>query len=277
MVLSEDDAKLFYRLMWPLQFFVNQKLQLIPECSTLEAYQSLKAEQKLKVRDALYENIQLVDEFVAENPAGFAAEELQIVQSWRKFVAGEFFIERYLAKHAILVKEQTVYAVLGLFDPLEFNAPRELLPVYVKTVLLPFKGRIIYDGLLQPHQIYFGGGIRSDLKEVYLTAKQNQRIIENLEANPQEAVRNNKPRKSTKDWSTKIDSLRLEARELSAGASAPAIQGAVFSLVKASLEMAHVSVQSPDDLEQLREQARKAERALRKVLTILHRASVVDE
>jgi hypothetical protein len=276
MVLSKDDAKLFYRLMWPLQFFVNQRLQLIPDCSTLEAYQRLTAEQKLKVRDALYKNIQLVDEFVAENPAGFDAEELQIVKSWKRFVAGEFFIERYLAKYAILIKDQTVYAVLGLFDPLEFSAPRELLPVYVKTVLLPFKGRIIYDGLLQPHQIYFGSGIRSDLKETYLTAKQNQRIVESLEADLQETARN-KPRKSPKDWGTKIDSLRLEAQELSAGAGAPVIQGPVFSLVKASLEMAHVSVQSPDDLEQLWEQARKTERALRKVLATLNRASVSDE
>jgi len=276
MVLSEDDAKLFYRLMWPLQFFVNQRLKLIPACSTLEEYQSLTAEQKLKVRDALYKNIQLVDEFVTENPAGFGAEELQIIKGWKRFVAGEFFIERYLAKHAILIKDQTVYAVLGLFDPLEFNAPRELLPVYVKTVLLPFKGRVIYDGLLQPHQIYFGGGVRSDLRETYLTAKQNQRIVESLEAGPQETARNN-PRKPAKDWSTKIDALRASAQALSAGASALPIQGSVFSLVKASLEMAHVAVENPDDIKQLWEQARKTERALRKVLTILNRASVFDE
>jgi hypothetical protein len=276
MVLSEDDAKLFYRLMWPLQFFVNQRLQLIPDCPTVEAYQGLAAEQKLKVRDALYKNIQLVDEFIAKNPAGFAAEKLQIVKSWKRFVAGEFFIERYLAKHAILIKDQTVYAVLGIFDPLEFSAPRELLPVYVKTVLLPFKGRIIYDGLLQPHQIYFGSGIRSDLKETYLTAKQNQRIVESLEADIQEAARH-KPRRSTKDWSTKVDSLRLEAREFSAGASAPVIQGPVFSLVKASLDLAHVAVQNPDDVEQLWGHARKTERALRKVLTTLKRTSVSDE
>ncbi len=276
MVLPENDAKLFYRLMWPLQFFVNQRLALIPNCPTAEAYQNLKAEQKLKVRDALYKNIQLVDEFVEENPAGFDAEELQIIQSWRKFVAGEFFIERYLAQYAILIKDQTVYAVLGLFDPLEFSVAREQLPVYIKTVLLPFKGRIIYDGLFQPHQIRFGSGITSNLREIYLTAKQNHRIVESLEADTQGTGRH-KPRKPAKDWSTKVDALRLEARELSAGAGAPAIQGPVFSLVKASLEIAHVSVYDPDNIEQLWEHARKTERALRKVFTTLNRAAVFDE
>lgn len=41
--------------------------------------------------------------------------------------------------------------------------------------------------------------------------------------------------------------------------------------------MAHVSVHDPDDIEQLWEQARKTERALRKVLTTLNRAAVLDE
>ena len=276
MILSENDAKLFYRLMWPLQFFVNQRLELILNCPTLEAYQNLKAEQKLKVRDALYENIKLVDEFVKENPEGFNDEELQIIQSWRKFVAGEFFIERYLAKHAILIKGQTVYAVLGLFDPLEISIARQRLPTYIKTVLLPFRGRIIYDGLFQLHQIFFGSGLTSELKEKYLTAKQNNRIVESLDADTQNISRN-RSQKPTKNRSAKVDALRADAQELSADAGAPAIQMPVFSLVKASLEMAHVSVHDPDDIEQLWEHARKTERALKKVFTTLNRAAVSDE
>ena len=276
MVLSENDAKLFYRLMWPLQFFVNKRLKLIPNCPTVEAYQNLNVEQKLKVRDALYKNIKLVDEFVKENPEGFNDEELQIIQSWRKFVAGEFFIERYLAKYAIFIKGKTVYAVLGLSYPLEFSIRRKELPAYIKTVLLPFRSRIIYDGLFQTHQILFGSGITSDLREIYLTAKQNNRIVETLETDAQHTGRN-KPRRPTKDWSTRVDALRVDAQELSSGAGAPTIQGPVFSLVKASLEMAHVSVHDPDDIEQLWERARKTERALRKVFATLNRAAVFDE
>jgi hypothetical protein len=276
MVLSENDARLFYRLMWPLQLFVNKRLELIPNCPTVKAYQNLKVEQKLKVRDALYKNIKLVDEFVKENPERFNDEELQIIKSWRKFIAGEFFVERYLKRYAILIKGQSVYAVLGLFDPLEFSIGREELPAYIKTVLLPFRGRIIYDGLFQTHQIFFGSGITSDLREIYLTAKQNNGIVESLEADIQHTGRN-KPRKPGKDWTTRVDALRVDARELSSGAGAPTIQGPVFSLVKASLEMAHVSVHDPEDVEQLWEYARKTERALRKVFTTLKRAAVPRE
>jgi len=45
------------------------------------------------VRDALYENPQLIDAFAAENPFGFSDEELDIVRSWKHFVAGDFFID----------------------------------------------------------------------------------------------------------------------------------------------------------------------------------------
>ncbi|MBU2498096.1 MAG: hypothetical protein KKE57_04290 [Proteobacteria bacterium] len=276
MVLSNNDAELFYRLMWPLQLFVNYKLKLVPNCSTVEGYQNLKSDQKLKVRAALYENIGLIDQFVKENPEGFNDEELRIVQGWRKFVSGEFFIERYLAKHAIFIRNQTVYAVLGLVDPVESLVGRQQLPARVRTVLLPFKGRIIYDGLMQVHPILFGGGISSELKEIYLIAKQNRSIIESIEPETQQTGEK-RGRKPDKDWSAKVDALRLDAQKLSASGGTPPIQGAAFKLVKTSLEMAHESVHNPDDLEQLWEHARKVERALRKVYRTLNRTMVSDE
>lgn len=41
--------------------------------------------------------------------------------------------------------------------------------------------KIIYDGLLGFRNIFFGGGIKRNLKENHMQAKQNNRIIE---ANP---------------------------------------------------------------------------------------------
>lgn len=54
-------------------------------------------------------------------------------------------------------------------------------PVNVEAVLLPFKGKIIYDGLLLGYNIAFGGGIRSRFTQIYLTAKYKQRIVTSLE------------------------------------------------------------------------------------------------
>ena len=44
------------------------------------------------------------------------------------------------------------------------------------TVLIPFRGNIISDGLVVPYQIYFGKGARDDFKDAYMNAKRNNTI-----------------------------------------------------------------------------------------------------
>jgi hypothetical protein len=56
MKLSMQEADLFFELMWALQFFVNQRLNILSSVETVTAYKELPTEEKLKVRDALYKN-----------------------------------------------------------------------------------------------------------------------------------------------------------------------------------------------------------------------------
>jgi len=63
---------------------------------------------------------------------------------------------------------------------LDENFPKFLLPSRVKTILLPFQDKIVYDGFLLPYQIIFGGGIKAELKEIYLKAKRKGKIITSL-------------------------------------------------------------------------------------------------
>ena len=44
-------------------------------------------------------------------------------------------------------------------------------------MLLPFKDRIVYDGLLASHNIVFGGGIKRRLNDSYREAKARQGVI----------------------------------------------------------------------------------------------------
>ncbi|MGQ9873268.1 hypothetical protein [Leptodesmis sp.] len=41
MKLSEEDAALFYELMWALQFYLKQQLNLLPEIKTLQQYPAI--------------------------------------------------------------------------------------------------------------------------------------------------------------------------------------------------------------------------------------------
>ncbi len=68
------------------------------------------------------------------------------------------------------------YGVVALFDPFEVVIG-PYLPRMIETTLLPFKGRIVYDGLITGFNIFFGGGIKRSLNESYKEAKERSGII----------------------------------------------------------------------------------------------------
>ncbi len=269
MKLSEQDTKLFFQLMWALQFYVNQKLK-IHDIKYIDDYADSATGQKVKVREALYENIELIDSFIQENPQNFAKADLAIISEWKKFIKGSFFIERLLKKYAVFIQEDKVYGVLGLsqsFDELTYNAN---LPLYIDTVLLPFKGKIVYDGLLGFQNIFFGGGIKRSLKEIYMRAKQNNRINDSLEK-PQVKNQNKSEPKSLRNWKPELEELAHRAKKLKGSTESPAIFTSAFSLVKASIEFAQLAVSDANDQETLHKALRKVRRAFNKSNTVLYR------
>ncbi len=183
MNLSPEDCQLFYRLHMALVSYAGQKLEVLPNAATNPPdFLSLPLETRLKVRDAVHGQPELIDEFVKDNPASFSADELEIVSSWRHALIGSFYIFRYLKRYAVFLEPKSppkAYGVLALMDPFdEVVGPH--LPIYTETILLPFKDQIIYDGALQPYRITFGPGIRRGLNDDYREAKATFGIITSL-------------------------------------------------------------------------------------------------
>ncbi len=233
MNLHPDDGRLFYKLFSALLGYVNRKLGIVPEQFTVESeYTSLPPQTRGKVRDALYEHRELIDQFIAENPAGLPPEELEVVGSWKHALVGRFYILRYLKKHTIFLsatdKPYKAYGVLGLADPVEEVVGRNL-PVLANTVLLPFKGQIIYDGLIAPYSVTFGGGARRNLNEDYNRAKEEFGIITSL--GDQSAPLPAKPKKAKKPPKTIV---RLVGRHPTSGSDvAKAIVGKLIEMTDA--------------------------------------------
>lgn len=183
MYLSPEDATLFYKLMFSLQCYVSQQCALEPTIASPEAYSKLAQQAKLVVRNALYAQPALIDRFVNENPFSFVDDALAIVASWKNFVAGNFYIERYLPHYSIWIATAppaNVYQVCGITHSLEEIIERVYLPLQVKAVLLPFKDQIIYDGFLSTYPTRLGGGLKVALRQEYMTAKEQGRILERL-------------------------------------------------------------------------------------------------
>lgn len=265
MNLSPEDAKLFFDLMWGLQRYVNQQRGILKDIPSPAEYAGLPREKKIKVRDTLFKSPDLIDAYVEANPEALSSEELEIVRTWRRFIKDEFFIFRHLKKYTVFIgNKDQVYGVLGLVDSLEEIVPTYALPRMVNAVLLPFKGWIIYDGLLQGYSISFGGGIRSNLNHTYMTAKQKERIITTLEPETSQA----KPaiRKIFKTWLPQLEEIASSASKLK---GETALQNAAFTLLRASIEMAKCAETTPDDLDVLFAGERKVQKAMTRLYKVL--------
>ena len=183
MLLEPHDVELFFRLHRTLMFFVNQRFKVISDdLASPEEFAALTPEVRLKVRDALNADVDLIESFVGENPTHLSDAELDIVRSWRHLIAGRFYVFRELKKYTVFLsttRPAIAYGVLALSQPFE-ELIGPYLPVLTQTVLLPFKGVIVYDGLMSSYNISFGPGIRRSMNESFKEAKARHGIVTSL-------------------------------------------------------------------------------------------------
>lgn len=203
MLLSADDAELFFRLHRSLMWFVNDCLRIVPDIGSPDEFSALPPKTRLEVRNALLDKADLIQSFVDENPANLSDEEADIVASWKHQVSGRFYAFRQLKKYMIFLPTDgslVAYGVVALTEPFE-SLIGPYLPVMTETVLMPFKDRIVYDGLLSTYNMSFGGGIKRSLNDSYREAKERLGIVTSLpiESVPIPAMASKKsPKRKTK-------------------------------------------------------------------------------
>jgi hypothetical protein len=275
MQLSPEETELFYKVQHSILAYTNRRLELIPDFTDPDDVGLLVAEEKVQIRNALFELPELLDDFLAENPDGLSPDELAIVASWRHGVSGEFYIFRYLKKYTVFLgtKPERLYGVLGLADPLEMIFAGHPLPIYVKGVLLPFQGRITYDGLLSVYAVRFGGGIRSRMKETYNRLKRREGIVEGLvgpDGEPQirTSPDRRKPRQPAPDYRPAVDEIVAQAEKMRQ-ADTPR-QSAALRLLRAAARLAQTALCQPKDTEEHLRRLRPVRQALTRLENILH-------
>ncbi len=183
MKLSSEGVERFFRVWIPLLHHVNVRLGLVPPFPATARADALGTNNAIVLRCALWQEGELLDDFVTENPAGLSSDDLRLVTSWKHRVEGTFFVFRYLKRHTVLLPDGgpgCAYGALGLGTSIE-QMLGNALPIMVEAVLLPFEGKIVYDSLLNPYTISFGAGIRARLKDDYRDAQERGQLITSLD------------------------------------------------------------------------------------------------
>ena len=174
MVLIVKERKLFFKNWLRLLAFVNDKYDVIPGFGHPNTPVGLDIHDILKIRDKLWEDSSVIDEYIKTTDLN--DEDLTITSSWKKFIKGRFVIVKHLVNFSVLLDEKNIlYGVTGITDSIAEKMPD--IPFVIGTVLLPFKGKIIYDSIITFPNITFGRNYRTSFRETYKKIKREKGIM----------------------------------------------------------------------------------------------------
>jgi hypothetical protein len=182
MKLENIESQLFFDLYHHLLLFVNEETHIFPKIFTVNGLREISSQQLKTLRQVLIDQNDFFDIFISKNPFKFSKHELQIIDSWKRWIVGRFFIFRETEYYTIFlsnIKPIKAYAVLALNRAFTKIFP-EPLPIYIETALLPFQNIIVTDGIFSRFRLEFGGGFNQNLQRSYLEALDDEGIIHSL-------------------------------------------------------------------------------------------------
>lgn len=81
MVLSKEDAELFYELWFPLLDFVNKKFYVNPGMGKIHRAKSSDPVKVKEIANVLWDNVQVIDEYLKKYGKTISEENKSIIQS----------------------------------------------------------------------------------------------------------------------------------------------------------------------------------------------------
>ncbi len=188
MHLSPKELDHFFYLIRSVSLFICQTDDSFPTLSTIEQIPILSPEDRWDLENEIVTNPRVLKQFLEQNPYDMSEEDMGFIETWRHAIYGEFFLYKLLKNYAVFVHTESgkAYGVLALNDPFDYMVQQ--IPAYINAVLLPYKDKITYTGTLSSYRLFFGGGIKKSIKEMYDTAKAQYGIITSLPHEEEDAM-----------------------------------------------------------------------------------------
>ena len=181
MILTDTEYKEFINTHLDLLFYVGKQKKILPIDITLKKFLNKDFETKFKCRESLLADENILDEYIASNFDHLTEDQINIIVGFKKKIRSTFVIFKFLKNYTIFIdtKDNKFYAVRALRDT--FDSFFDNFPVRVSTTLIPFKGKIIYDGFIQSTGVYYGRNITASMNEDYKEAKRSKQILTMIE------------------------------------------------------------------------------------------------
>ncbi len=180
MTLTDKEYKEFLKTHLDLLFYVGHKKNILPKYLSLKKFLNLDFQIKFKCRESLFEDENIIDEYIASNFDHLTTDQIKILIGFKKKIRSNFIIFKCLTNYAIFIdtKDNRFYAVKALGD--SFDNFFDNFPVNISTTLIPFKDKIIYDGFIQSSGVYYGRNMTETMNEDYREAKRKKEIMTRL-------------------------------------------------------------------------------------------------
>lgn len=200
MTLSEKDGQLFYKLWMPLLDYVNKKYKINKKLKNMPGAKVLDPQEVKEIANVLWENADIIDQYLAELENLMPDEHREIIASWKNCISGTFAMERHLKNGTIFIslEDEKVYQVQGIISSWEEMFPYAPLPIVMQATFIPFRDVIISDGLVMEYPIRIGGNMAKQFKDIYMREKKKGTIIRTLEESVIKDMQNNPWKKFSK-------------------------------------------------------------------------------
>ena len=177
MTLTDKEYKEFLKTHLDPLFYVGHQNNILPKDLSLKKFLNLDFQIKFKCRETLFEDEDIIDEYIALNFDHLTTDQIKILVGLKKKIKSNFVIFKCLTNYAIFIDTQDnrFYAVKALGD--SFDTFFNNFPVKISTTLIPFKDKIIYDGFIQSSGVYYGRNMTEKMNEDYKKAKRNKEIL----------------------------------------------------------------------------------------------------
>ncbi len=159
---------------------MNSTHRVNPNIGKMEKAKNLNTQEVWVVAGFLWSHPEVIDLYVST--AKLPPEYREIVTSWKRFVSGEFILERHLKRGSVFIslKDEQMYMVNGIFSSWEDMIPCADLPILLRATLIPFRDKIIYDSIVTCSNVIIGHSYAETFKEIYLSAKLTKTIRSSL-------------------------------------------------------------------------------------------------